>query len=104
MAVGQARPWPGISEGEPQCLIACPYFTLELLAGASQPFALDTRRQSFHTLTVVDGRAQVAGAGWSHPLGRFQTLVVPAACGAYTVQPLDGEMQVLKASVERQPG
>ncbi len=99
-AVGQARPWPGTCEGQAQCLIACPYFTLELLAGSAQPFTLDTLGQSFHTLTVVEGQAQVAGAGWRHHLERFQTLVVPAACGAYTVQPLDSSTQVLKASVE----
>lgn len=100
-AVRQAQPWPGSRDGQVQQLIECPYFTLELLAGTGQPFALDTRRQSFHALTVIEGQAQVRGDEWGFDLERLQSLVVPAACGAYTVKGRGGEVQVLKAAVEK---
>jgi mannose-6-phosphate isomerase len=103
-AGGQAQPWPGPKAGQAQRLVDCAYFTLELLAGAEQPFALDTRRRSFHTLTVIEGQARAQGDGWRYDLERFQTLLVPAACGAYTVEGRGGEVQVLKSSVEEQPG
>jgi mannose-6-phosphate isomerase len=80
-------------------LLACPYFTLETLAGRSRPVSLDTGGQSFHALTVIEGEARVAGEGWTEALGRFETVVIPASSGSYEVQPA-GRFRALKASVE----
>ncbi|HEY8600074.1 MAG TPA: type I phosphomannose isomerase catalytic subunit [Thermomicrobiales bacterium] len=79
-------------------LVTCPYFTLEQVIGNSEPIDLDTGRQSFHALTVIEGTATVAGTGWRHTLGRFDSVVVPAAMGKYQVRP-DGACRLLKASV-----
>lgn len=79
-------------------LVACPYFTLEQVVGDGTPIDLDTAGQSFHALTVVKGTATIAGAGWQHMLGRFESVVVPAAVGGYRVQP-QGACRLLKASV-----
>lgn len=85
--------------GGRQELVTSPYFRLEVLAGDGQPVALDTRGESFHTLTVIAGQAQVDGPGWSERLARFESAVVPAACGAYTLTPLQGG-RILKASAD----
>jgi mannose-6-phosphate isomerase len=97
-AVGRAEPLPALRDGQAHTLTTCEYFTLELLRAEAQPIALDTRDESFHALTVTEGQAQVVGDGWVEALGGFETLIVPAACGAYTVKPLTAS-RVLKASV-----
>lgn len=95
---GQARPLPPIDDGRAM-LVECPYFTLELLAGETRPIDLDTGGTSFHALTVVAGGVDVVGDGWREELARFETIVVPAACGGYTLRPR-GAFRALKASVE----
>ena len=79
-------------------LVACPYFTLEQIVGRDEPIALDTVGESFHALTTVEGAATIAGAGWRQRIGRFESVVVPASAGAYSVQP-QGICRLLKASV-----
>lgn len=98
-AVAEALPQPAVVEGQAQRVAASRYFALDLLAGQTRPFSGDTRSESFHALTVLDGRADVSGEGWRQSLGRFQTLLVPAECGAYEVQPLE-PLRALKAWVE----
>jgi len=97
-ACGQVVPQPQLAEGEQRELVACPYFTLKVLAGQSNSIALDTGGESFHALTLIEGRAQVEGANWGLELDRFGTVVIPAACGSYRVQPR-GSFRALKASV-----
>ena len=91
----QAPPLAGQTIGG---LVACPYFTLEQVVGADEPIDLDTAGQSFHALTVVEGAATIVGTGWQHTLGRFGSVVVPAAVGVYQVRP-QGACRLLKASV-----
>lgn len=94
---GEVQPPPPVEQpvGE---LVACPYFMLEQVVGADAPIDLDTAGQSFHALTVIEGAATIAGGGWEYTLGRFESVVVPAAVGAYQVQP-QGACRLLKASV-----
>ncbi len=98
-AAPDAQPQPAPQEGQAQPLARCPYFALDLLMGQSRFFPADTGGQSFHALTVLDGRVDISGVSWRQTLGRFQTLLVPAECGAYEVQPLE-PMRALKAWVE----
>ncbi len=95
---GRILPPQDLADGERRELVACEYFRLELLAGERNTISLDTRGETFHVLTAIHGAARVTGEGWSHTLGRFETLVAPAACGAYRVEP-QGAMKVLTASV-----
>ncbi len=97
-ACGQVVPRPQLADGDRCELVACPYFTLQLLAGQSNSIALDTGGESFHALTLIEGRAQVEGANWELELDRFGTVVIPAACGSYRVHPR-GFFRALKASV-----
>jgi mannose-6-phosphate isomerase len=102
-ATGNALPLPPIASDGGQTLIACPYFTLALFAARSGPLELDTRGATFHALTVIEGQAEVRSGDARVTLGRFETVVVPAAAGVYHLQPL-GSCRVLRASVEGVPG
>lgn len=89
---------PAPVEGAPVELINCPYFQLELLGAASAPVALDTEQRSFHALTVIEGKAVVDAGGARETLECFDTVIVPACAGAYTVCP-DGDFRALVARV-----
>lgn len=96
---GQAIPLPALNDGDCKTILACEYFTLDVLNAYAQPIQLDTRGETFHALTMIEGEAQVAGNGWQQTLGRFESLIVPASCGAYSITP-KGNYRALKSSVE----
>jgi mannose-6-phosphate isomerase len=97
-ARGQVRPQPQLADGDERESVTCPYFALQILAGQSNSISLDTGGESFHALTLIEGRAQVEGANWGLELDRFGTVVIPAVCGPYRVRPR-GSFRALKASV-----
>lgn len=77
-----------------QPLAACEYFVLDLLAGTPQaPFHGDTAGQSFHVLTVKTGQATLQTTAGELSLKPFETVLLPAALGAYT---LSGDFEVLR--------
>ncbi len=87
-AVASAHPLPALTDGQPALLCESPYFRLEMLAAETQPIALDTKGESFHAITVLGGSAHLVTPGGEVTLNRFETTVVPAACGAYRVEPV----------------
>ncbi len=92
------RPMPETGDGSRHVLAQCEYFTLEMLSAVSQVIELDTNGESFHALTVIEGRARLEGEGVSVELDRFETAVVPAEVRRYRIQPLT-DCRVLKSSV-----
>ncbi|MDQ5825436.1 MAG: class I mannose-6-phosphate isomerase [Chloroflexota bacterium] len=88
-----------LRDGDRHRLVCCDYFTLELLSAERQKIELDTGGETFHALTVIEGEMQVEGDGWREELGKYDSVVVPASAGKYTVKPL-GKFQALKSSVE----
>jgi mannose-6-phosphate isomerase len=97
-AVGTALPAPLLNDGDAHVISQCEYFKLELMHATEKNIELNTRGDSFHALTVIDGQVKVVVDGQSHLLKRFETVLLPAACGVYELQPL-GSCRVLKASV-----
>lgn len=80
--------------------VACSYFDLELLlVAAARPLTGETRGLTFHILTVIDGSAEVTCDGESARLDRFDTGVVAAAAGPYSICAIDGPVTLLRASV-----
>lgn len=77
---------PALADGTPVTLTSCPYFQLELLSGASGSIPLDTERRSFHAFTVTEGKAVVEASGSTETLERFETVIIPANVGPYTVR------------------
>ena len=79
-----------------QQLTRCDYFVLERLGSAGDTLTHDTAGQSFHVLTVTRGEARVEAGGERHTLGQFESLLLPAAVGAYG---LSGDFELLRSSL-----
>jgi mannose-6-phosphate isomerase len=94
---GQATPWQPLEDGGRRQLISCDYFTLEGIVAREKTITLDTQGETFHALTVVEGKAAAQGNGWRQELKQFETVVIPADCGEYQLNP-EGEVKVLLAS------
>jgi mannose-6-phosphate isomerase len=80
-----------------QPLTTCPYFILERLQSDGRTdLKSNTDSQSFHALTVTEGTAQLRTHSGQLSLSPYETLIVPAAFGAYT---LSGTFKALRSSV-----
>ncbi len=89
---------PQVNDGDVVTLTECEYFRLETVSVEKKTLGLDTRGESFHGLTVIEGQIQVSAEGEAFVLNKFETLLIPACCGAYQIKPLT-KSRVLKASV-----
>ena len=97
--LGQAvlTPAPSSAAGTAQTLTACDYFVLDLLTGKpQQPQRGDTAGQSFHVLTVKSGTATLTTGAGEQLLAPYDTVLLPAALGSYTVS---GEFEVLRGKL-----
>jgi mannose-6-phosphate isomerase len=81
-------PLPTTGDGTRHVLVESEYFTLEMLSATSNAIELDTRGETFHAVTVIEGKAVLKAGEESVELDRFQTAVVPAQVGCYQFQPL----------------
>jgi mannose-6-phosphate isomerase len=88
---------PAYGDGTRNVLVTCEYFTLELLAASSQTIELDTSNETFHTITVIEGKARLKTENEYLDLEKFQTALIPANLGNYQFQPL-GNCRALKSS------
>jgi mannose-6-phosphate isomerase len=91
-------PPPSIGDGTQHILVQCDYFTLELLSAKSNMIDLDTKGETFHAVTVIEGKAILKANDEEVKLDRFQTAIVPADVGRYQFQPLT-DCRALKSSV-----
>lgn len=96
----QAVPVPAFLEGEEQVLCRSRYFTLACLGAEKVTSTFDTAGESFHCLTVIEGSAWVKLRNHKWHLGQYETLLVPAECGAYQVVP-EHKFKMLKAWVDQ---
>jgi len=85
---GKTMPLPSLAAHDQRSLVRCAYFDLSLLAARSKPIQLDTQGESFHALTVIEGKAEVRCKDEQVILERFETVVVSAEAGGYTLNPL----------------
>ena len=88
---------PQVNDGEVKTLTQCQYFQLEAVLVETKTVALDTLGESFHALTLLDGQCQVRAGSESFILNKFETLLIPAICGAYQIDPIK-KSRLLKAS------
>jgi mannose-6-phosphate isomerase len=87
-----------MEDGEVTTLTQCQYFSLDAIQLEKNTVSLDTKGESFHGLTVIEGQVQVSAQGEAFVLNKFETLLIPACCDAYQIKPLK-KSRVLKASV-----
>jgi mannose-6-phosphate isomerase len=90
-------PPPAAGDGSRHVLVKCEYFTLEMLSGISNAIELDTAGETFHAITVIEGKALLNAGDEQVELDKFQTAVVPAQVGHYQFQPL-ADCRALKSS------
>jgi len=98
-ASGEPLPLPPYCDGGQECLVQCPYFKLELLTLEREMLHLDTKAGTFHILTVIDGIATITGNGWEMTINKYETIIVPAIAGKYTIH-ANGITRILKSSTE----
>ena len=91
-------PPPATSDGTRHVLVESNYFTLEMLSASSNPIELNTEGQTFHAITVIEGKALLKAGDETVELEKFQTAVVPAQVGSYQFQPLR-DCRALKSGV-----
>jgi mannose-6-phosphate isomerase len=98
---GYVHPAPELKPDDQRSVVQCPYFTLEILTAQLQPLLLDTRGESFHALTVIEGQGAIERGAERIILNRFETALVAASAGAYHLRPISPQgVRALKASVE----
>jgi len=90
-------PMPDTGNGTRHTLVQCDYFTLELLSASSNNIELDTKGETFHAITVIEGSAVLQTETVSVELDRFQTAVVPSEMRRYQFRPLTS-CRALKSS------
>jgi mannose-6-phosphate isomerase len=91
-------PLPDCDDGAQEKLIECEYFTLKMLCGSNATIHLDTQGESFHAITVIEGRAVLRAAAENLELDKFQTAVIPASTGSYQFEP-SSDCRALKSSL-----
>lgn len=90
-------PPPATDDGTRNLLVESNYFTLEMLSAKSNTIELDTGGESFHAITVIEGKALLQAGDERVELDKFQTAVVPAQVGIYQLHPL-ADCRALKSS------
>lgn len=90
-------PWFSIRDGSVRVLATCEYFRLELLELGGQPLWQDTRLETFHALTLIEGEASIQSDHEQLVLQPFQTVLVPARQGRYFLSAKTARL--LKSSV-----
>ena len=90
-------PEPETGDGTRHTLVECEFFTLEMLSAVSNSIDLDTNGDTFHAITLIEGKALLQAGDEQVELDKFQTAVVPAQVGDYHFQPLTN-CRALKSS------
>ncbi len=86
---GDVTPAPRLAADDRQPLVSGEYFSLEVITGATEPWVSNTGGESFHALTVVEGRAEVACGEEAVTLKPYESVVVAADAGEYAVRPVE---------------
>jgi mannose-6-phosphate isomerase len=84
----QPFPLPQLHDGDVATLGRSPYFNLEMLAAEFLPIDQDTGGESFHALTVIEGRACLSAGGEVVELVQYQSALIPAATRQYHIEPV----------------
>jgi mannose-6-phosphate isomerase len=100
-AAGQVQPAVELQPDDQQQLVQCPYFTLEILAAQTAPMTLETRGQSFHAITLIEGQGAIECGDERVELRPFETVLVTASARSYQLRPSGPHgLRALKSSVE----
>lgn len=84
---GQLVPAAPLAAGTETELVSNRYFRLSMAPLDGHAVECDTHWRSFHAVTVIEGGATVRTRDSSVDLRAFGTVLVPAAVGAYRIEP-----------------
>lgn len=93
---------PRLVDAQPNVLVSSPYFTMATIQAQTQKVRLDCG-DSFQAVTVIEGALEIQAGGQVCPLHKFETAVIPACAGEFSLQPLAGGYRLLKSSLEMMP-
>ncbi|GEM47878.1 type I phosphomannose isomerase catalytic subunit [Deinococcus cellulosilyticus] len=96
---GQVNPYPELEDNDLKPVVTSPYFVTEVLQATSSPLNLKTTGESFHVVTVIEGEADVRLGKETVHLGLFETVLVPANAGEYTLTSSTGKARALRSSL-----
>ena len=100
-ATGQVQSPLDLQPMDQQPLVQCPYFTLEILAAQTDALKLDTRGQSFHAITLIEGQGTIECGEERVALQPLETVLVAASARSYQLRPIGPRgLRALKSSVE----
>jgi mannose-6-phosphate isomerase len=91
-------PLPAQMDGSCLQLAQCEYFTLEILSANARSIPLDTKEETFHAITLIEGSALLQSGQERLKLEKMQTALVPASMGRYELVPLEN-CRALKSCV-----
>jgi mannose-6-phosphate isomerase len=95
---GKISPLALEGSGPRDLLVACPYFALERWS-LSAELCHATDPGSFEILTLIDGAGRLDWQGGSIELWRGDSALLPAALGAWCLDPTRGPATILRAYV-----
>jgi len=98
LITSHALPCPSLLDGSSEQLCQSEYFTLEILNATNSAIKGDTRGETFHALTITDGAASLSVGDEVYGLGRYDSVVIPAATGPYRLEP-QGGFRALRSSL-----
>jgi mannose-6-phosphate isomerase len=96
-ASGRPLPLSAFRDGGQDDLVQCPYFTLSVLTLENKSMTLNTGNEFFHSLTVIEGNVRICGEGWETIKQCYETALIPASAGTYTLIP-QARTRILKSS------
>jgi mannose-6-phosphate isomerase len=67
--------------------MSCEFFEIKIITNNKDSISIETGRKSFHCLTMIENEGIIAGDGWQRKLEQFETIVIPACCERYHIQP-----------------
>lgn len=85
-------------EADKQTVAQCEYFRLELLQMNDGSVGMDTKETTFHAITIIEGSVDLIAGGETTHLEQFDSILVPACCGAYELK-TQGRSGLLLASL-----
>jgi mannose-6-phosphate isomerase len=75
--------------GELAPVVESSYFTLSLGRAGSEAIDFNTEGEIFHVFTVIEGEPALAAENWELRLRPYDTAIIPAANGAYSIAATD---------------
>lgn len=93
------HPAPELSGTAAAGVLASPYFELEVIRLGADALHDDTRDETFHLLTLTEGRAELSCNGEVVRLDRFETALVAGGAGAYRLRAHADGAKLLRAAV-----